>query len=213
MEIPLRTTSGLYGGNVEGWKRIIRMWNSLEFGESPAPKTSCVSNGTRIGQVAAGLKSLEQRLGMKLPKSYGDFMQASAGCEPIGFKNGEVFVLPDTVGPLKDIAPAQYEIWKKAYSEGNDEGYYRYPSELSSFRVAYLDYALVIAISENGNGILLLNPKELTPDGEWEAWELHPANPGIVRYPTFAHMMLDAWRENAKEAFVRALAIKRPPAR
>ncbi|WP_326765011.1 hypothetical protein OG978_10920 [Streptomyces sp. NBC_01591] len=40
----------------------------------------------------------------------------------------------------------------------------------------------------------LLNPRVITPDGEWEAWYLAHWLPGAVRYRTSWDLMKDEYR-------------------
>ena len=56
------------------------------------------------------------------------------------------------------------------------------------FRVEYLESAL--EVSDIGDSaIFLLNPKVVTPDGEWEAWFFGNWLPGASRYRSFAELM------------------------
>jgi hypothetical protein len=61
-------------------------------------------------------------------------------------------------------------------------------------RNEYLKTAL--AISEEGDAaICLLNPKIVTNEGEWEAWEFANWYPGARRFRSFREMMEARYRE------------------
>ena len=71
-----------------------------------------------------------------------------------------------------------------------DEEYLVYGETQDSvrFRVEYLESAL--EVSDIGDSaIFLLNPKVVTPDGEWEAWFFGNWLPGANRYRSFAELM------------------------
>ena len=75
------------------------------------------------------------------------------------------------------------------------------------FRVEYLESAL--EISDIGDSaIFLLNPKVLTPDGEWEAWFFGNWLPGANRYRSFAELMEDEYHSFHE----RNSEVKRHPA-
>ena len=66
------------------------------------------------------------------------------------------------------------------------------------FREEYLQTAL--EISDVGDvAIYLLNPRIVTPEGEWEAWFFANWNPGATRYRSFQEMMQAKYQEVASE--------------
>jgi hypothetical protein len=68
----------------------------------------------------------------------------------------------------------------------SDEEYFVYgdKQDCVNFRAEYLQTAL--QISELGDSaVVLLNPKIVTPDGEWETWFFANWLPGAVRYRSF----------------------------
>lgn len=71
-----------------------------------------------------------------------------------------------------------------------DDEYLVYGDEQVSaaFRRAYLQTALEISLEQDG-AILLLNPRVVTDDGEWEAWFFADWNPGARRYRSFQELM------------------------
>lgn len=63
------------------------------------------------------------------------------------------------------------------------------------FDVRYLSTA--IQISEVDDGVLLLNPAIVTPEGEWEAWFFANWLPGALRSPSFFELIQGLTRERA----------------
>ena len=71
-----------------------------------------------------------------------------------------------------------------------DEEYlvYDQTQDPARFRVEYLESAL--EVSDIGDSaIYLLNPKVVTPNGEWEAWLFANWLPGASRHRSFAELM------------------------
>ena len=56
-------------------------------------------------------------------------------------------------------------------------------------REEYLRTALQVGDDPVGDGVVLLNPRVVTPEGEWEAWFHAAWIPGAHRYRTFAGLM------------------------
>ena len=48
--------------------------------------------------------------------------------------------------------------------------------------------------SASDSAIYLLNPKVVTPDGEWEAWFFANWLPGAARYRSFVELMQAEYR-------------------
>lgn len=134
------------------------------------------------------IRDLEKRLGVALPPSYKDFLQIS---------NGWLRTTP-FVGRIRpaegvDWFRVENEQWVEAYSQSGseepDDVYYTYgPEGASNHRAEHLAYLL--QISDVDDGVYLLNPAAVTPDGEWEAWFFANWIPGASRFPSFAHLML-----------------------
>ncbi len=130
------------------------------------------------------LKRLEDRLGMSLPPSYRSFLMVSNGWRRTTFAI-------DRVRPAAEVEwfRVENEHWVDAYSEHGsdlpDEAYYDYPKgSASDHRSVHLKS--LVQISDVEDGVYLLNPEAVTPDGEWEAWFFANWVPGAIRYPTFA---------------------------
>jgi hypothetical protein len=144
------------------------------------------------GAADAEIKAAEARLGTRLPPSYRSFLLASNGwrrptyfiyelwpsTQIAWFRDRNQEWIDAYVGPaaeLPAIADAEYF----TYGEGQDS---------CKFRTEYLQSAL--EISDIGDSaILLLNPRIVTPEGEWEAWFFANWLPGATRYRSFQELM------------------------
>jgi hypothetical protein len=99
------------------------------------------------------------------------------------------------------------EQWVEVYSDSGstlaDEEYYVYGEDSASdHRAEHMPSLL--QISDVEDGVYLLNPEAVTPDGEWEAWFFANWIPGARRYPSFAHLM-----QREYESFASLEKIKR----
>lgn len=147
-----------------------------------------------------GLRDIETRLKLPpLPKSYLHFIQetgghwtASLGIEVV-FGDSH-FVPFDQIGYFKDIDKPNWESWHKA--RGGDaealdnvpaDTYYRYDNKQDRFRWHYIDTLIKVGELEQG-AILGLNPREISRDGEWEAWLLS-SKVGAYRYRSFGELL------------------------
>jgi HEAT repeats len=93
------------------------------------------------------------------------------------------------------------EQWVEAYvacdSPDEDREYYRYEDgSAAGLRVQHLPS--LVQISDVDDGVYLLNPRAVTPDGEWEAWFFANWIPGATRYSSFAHLMVQEYRSFAE---------------
>jgi len=98
--------------------------------------------------------------------------------------------------PLDDLQwfAAEYQdtidAWMEAGQDDtvSDEEYLVYgDSAVQPLGAEYLQTALIV--SDYGDGIYLLNPQTVTPEGEWEAWFFAHWVPGADRYPSFWELM------------------------
>ena len=148
-----------------------------------------------VGYAAAEEEELvatEKRLAASLPPSYRAFLKASNGWR---FPSISIFNLFPTdkvawfrelnqdwidayVGPAKELPPV------------SDREYFVYGAKQSclSFRTEYLQTALQIS-EEGDSAVVLLNPKVMTPEGEWETWFFANWLPGARRYRSFAEWL------------------------
>jgi hypothetical protein len=167
---------------------------------SPAPESP-----DWLGFDPAGkdeLKALESRLGMALPPSYRSFLLVSNGWRRTTFAVGGIRPAAEV-----DWFRVQNEQWVEAYSESGsdlpDDLYYDYSNgSASDHRAEHLKS--LVQISDVDDGVYLLNPDAVTPDGEWEAWFFANWVPGAVRYPSFAHLMIQQYLSFATLNHVKA---------
>ncbi len=152
------------------------------------------------GATEAQIKSIEERLNCKLPPSYKNFLKASNGWDYLGsvirqllpvekiewFSVRNQYWIDAYVQPMEEnLGPI--ESWKKPSVA--DEEYFAYGFGQGYCRVEYLQTAL--EISEIGDSaIVLLNPKVINQDGEWETWEFVNWYPGAARYRSFSEYMI-----------------------
>jgi hypothetical protein len=69
-----------------------------------------------------------------------------------------------------------------------DAEYFDYDETQAALRDEYLQTALEIS-EDTGDGVCLLNPQVVFPDGEWEAWFFAHWIPGAHRYRSFWDLM------------------------
>ncbi|MCY2952989.1 MAG: HEAT repeat domain-containing protein [Planctomycetota bacterium] len=141
------------------------------------------------------LMELEQRLGVILPPSYRAFLLTSNG-----WRRTTRFI--DRIRPTQEVNwfRVENEQWVEVYSDSGsplaDEEYYDYGEDgAPDHRNGHMPSLL--QISDVDDGVYLLNPEGVTPDGEWEAWFFANWVPGAKRYPSFAHLMLHEYRSFA----------------
>ncbi len=146
------------------------------------------------GATEEELDALEARLGVGLPPSYREFLTVSNGWRQTGSSIWRMWSTEEI-----DWFRVRNADWIDAYVNPyggldglslTDEEYLVYGETQDSarFRVEYLQSAL--EVSDIGDSaIYLLNPKVVTPDGEWEAWFFANWLPGAIRYRSFAEMM------------------------
>ncbi len=134
----------------------------------------------------------EKRLATRLPSSYRAFVKA---CNGWRFPSLSIFDLL----PISKVTwfREQNQDWIDAYVGPSaelppisDKEYFVYGAKQDcvKFRTEYLCTAL--QISDVGDGaVLLLNPKVVTPEGEWETWLFANWLPGAVRYRSFVEWL------------------------
>lgn len=189
-------------GSVLAWRDLLQRWSDewldpvLHEQERAEPFADAVRRarwlGTR-GASAPDLDALEERLGVRLPFSYRQFLATTDGW-------------PDTNGFVERILPAGEAGWTRdldadlvaGWIEGSsgaarvdDADYFVYGQAQNpiSIRPEYLPHTLQISHTEDASDVYLLNPCVVTPDGEWEAWYLAHWLPGAVRYRSFWDLM------------------------
>lgn len=138
------------------------------------------------------LTAVEERLKIKLPRSYRTFLSAS---------NGWKFAsdMTPVIRPVKEIRwfRKEHKDWYEAYQMSAEplsvmeKDYFDYANQdCAEFEIKHLAQAL--CISEIGDdAVVLLNPMVVWPDGEWEAWFFSNSSPGATRYRSFAAWMCE----------------------
>jgi len=134
------------------------------------------------------IKKTEERLDVKLPPSYLEFLKYSNGLLlPDKFTN----LLPlEKVDWFYTLNQEWVDIWTE-YTDDNvsDEEYFVYGKEQDTcqMRSKYLKTALQISDSAEGD-VLLLNP-EVKYGDEWEAWWFGNALAGAIRFKSFKELL------------------------
>jgi hypothetical protein len=142
------------------------------------------------------LEDLEGRLGVILPPSYRSFLLMSNGWRRTTFAI-------DHIRPAAEVDwfRIENESWVDVYSRSgsdfSDEEYYEYAEGGAPDHRAEHVKAL-LQISDVDDGVYLLNPESVTPDGEWEAWFFANWVPGAIRFPSFTHLMLHEYLSFAR---------------
>jgi len=198
--------SGAYGTMSRiKWQPFMTRWSAdLMASELAGRVSSPPQSPDWLGFVPASrqdLKELEDRLGMALPPSYGSFLLVSNGWRRTTFAI-------DRIRPAAEVDwfRVENEQWVDAYSETGsdlpDDAYYDYAQGSASDHRAEHMKSLV-QVSDLDDGVYLLNPEAVTPDGEWEAWFFANWVPGAVRYPSFAHLMIQQYLSFARQHHVQ----------
>lgn len=140
------------------------------------------------GATETQIAQAEGRLGARLPASYRTFLAVSNGWQATNFSDGLWPI--ERVEWLSRHDPDFIDIWTEHAEPVEDELYYVYGEEQNTvyFRAEYLRAALQISDS-SGDAVYLLNPRVVTPDGEWEAWFFANWYPGASRYHSFQELM------------------------
>lgn len=186
------------------------------------------------GHVADDVARLQDRLKLQLPPSYLHFAQARhgrgwvieslTGARVISAETADV--LPQAgIGRFAELDAATLKTWTQSGSHGRTirpDEYYRYGYQADPgrrqdgalFNVEALPQMIKVGGFAQG-GVLLLNPAEVTADGEMEAWSLD-FRTFAQRFRSFAELMqdlayLDADPDHAESALVVPQAYDRCP--
>ena len=144
----------------------------------------------------ADIAELEKNLGVILPPSYRAFLLTTNG-----WRRTTPFI--SRIRPAAEVNwfRVENEQWAEIYSEDGsnleDTEYYVYGEDGAPDHRAEHVRSL-IQISDVEDGVYLLNPEAVTPDGEWEAWFFANWIPGAKRHPSFAHLMLREYQTFAR---------------
>jgi hypothetical protein len=174
------------------WKLFLTCWSQDLMESELAPRVEPPPQTPDwLGYAPATakeIKQLEDRLGVPLPPSYKAFLRVSNG-----WRRTTAFI--GRIRPTSDVNwfRVENEHWAECYAASGSslppEEYYVYGTDgAPDYRAEHL--ASLLQISDVEDGVYLLNPEAVTPDGEWEAWFLAHWVPGANRFPSFAHLML-----------------------
>jgi hypothetical protein len=232
-----------YASSPADWLAFLRCWRETvqaRLAKRPGysglsalpPDVNLVADAP--GDVTEDVARLQDRLKVQLPRSYLDFAQARRGRGWVieSFTDAEVIsgetadVLPlAKIGKFADLDAATLNTWLKTGAGSRairpDEYYrYGYQSDMSRvqdsalFNAEALQHMIKVGDFAQG-GVLLLNPREITADGEMEAWSLD-FRTFANRFRSFAELMqdlayLDADPDNTESALVVPNAYERCP--
>ncbi|GHF50876.1 hypothetical protein FHX82_003945 [Amycolatopsis bartoniae] len=136
-----------------------------------------------IGYEPAGedaVAAAEERLGVRLPPTYRNFLLASNGFCYAGHVD---LLTVDEIGWLPDRDPDLVEAWTFALDDPERE---------------LIERSLLVARDDGGPGVCwLLHPGEAAEDGEWAAYEWFTgdgSSPDDDRYDNFGALLLHATR-------------------
>ena len=180
------------------WRPFLETWSRelVEAGAYPGVPAEVAESGWLgfPGATDEQLNRVEARLGVGLPPSYREFLTVSNGWRQTGNSIWRIWSTEEI-----DWFRVRNAEWIEAYLNPfggrdepsfTDEEYlvYNQTQDPARFRVEYLESAL--EVSDIGDSaIYLLNPKVVTPNGEWEAWLFANWLPGASRHRSFAELM------------------------
>lgn len=181
------------------WRQFLTRWSCELLQTKLAERLEpAVESSDWLGFDGANEKEiadLERRLGVILPPSYKAFLRISNG-----WRRTTAFI-----GRIRGVADVNWfrvenENWADIYSEKGaslpDDEYYDYPDDGANDQRAEHMKSL-LQISDVEDGVYLLNPEAVAPDGEWEAWFFASWIPGARRFASFEHLMIAQYRSFA----------------
>lgn len=195
-----------YRSATHPWRDLLRRWSEewldpiLHEQERHQPFPDEVRAARRLGSAGATpeeLAALEARLDTVLPPSYREFLQTSDGWLDTTTSIRRLLPTRET-GWLKDLDPELIDLSSGGQEPVDipDEHYFVYGDDQDpcAIRTEYLTDMLKISHTPEALDVYLLNPRIVTPDGEWEAWYLAHWLPGAIRYRSFWDLMNDEYR-------------------
>ncbi|MEW5871229.1 MAG: SMI1/KNR4 family protein [Chloroflexota bacterium] len=183
------------------WQSLLKHWSQIVLSSGLAnafPQDAQASGWIGYaGATNAEIQAAEARLQTKLPLSYREFLQTSNGWRMTGPFTGRVWSVQEIewLKVRRSNLVEDYLLGASLFGPPQpvpDQEYFIYGESQDSItaRLEYLPACLEISDLDPGDGSLyLLNPRIITPDGEWEAWYLAPWLPGATRYPSFWELM------------------------
>jgi SMI1/KNR4 family protein SUKH-1 len=185
--------------DAQSWRDLMTQWNA-DLLQTPdvvkrLPEEVVASGWLGYpGATEGQLQRAEARLGIALPQSYREFLTVTNGWGPLGHFHWNLW-------PVEQVEwfRVRNQDWIDAYQEPakgwddtSEEAHRVYGPDQRDvdFRLAYLDAVLEVSDATRADSvILLLNPKVISPNGEWEAWDFGTWYPGAHRYRSFWEMM------------------------
>lgn len=144
------------------------------------------------------MDALEDRLGLKLPRTLRDIYLKSNGIYTYIWYGGQQFDLFPTseVRWLHEIDRSLVEIWTERRSDPSDARYFVYgpDQDVITIRTDYLRKMVCLTPLVDG-GAMLLNAALPPSGGELEAWDFSVKHPGAMRFRTLGEM-LEHWCES-----------------
>jgi hypothetical protein len=122
------------------------------------------------------IEATETRLGKRLPESYRNFLLVSNGWPALGAGSPDHLLSVDQI----DLVP----------SRDNSLVEYGYPYG-STVKSSIVISGLNSDTGSEGDGVLMLAPTALGPDGEWQCFDYASWHPGLDRYGSFGKRMLE----------------------
>ncbi|MER5650694.1 SMI1/KNR4 family protein [Streptosporangium sp. NPDC002524] len=139
----------------------------------------------------------EERLGVRLPPSYREFLQVTNGWDKKTYSSLHLLPVAE-LGWTRDVDPYLAEVWgpKPSSPDISDEDYFVYGAgqDPMHIRDEYMPGTLYISEYLEGQ-VYLLNPHIVMSDGEWEAWSFATWKPGVTRFRSFWDLMADEFRD------------------
>lgn len=217
---PMAKIHSGYSSERSDWRKFLACWRNgvterlFKVTQSTSLKLSPDENlvGGRVDSVVKGqVEEVEKRLGHRLPKSFVDFHMASEGTGWYSFIDGYDLLIrekPKSLYPLQlvdKLAVADKKalrIWTEAGTDSvrrpPDEEYYRYGHGSGQVDSGFDGPKLRDMVKVGGlsqGTLILLNPFEVTQDGEMETWVLAHWH-GLIRYKSFAEAVREmAYRD------------------
>ena len=178
------------------WPELLRHWSAelmaSDLADQVTPPPTAADWLGYPPASDADVAALQARLGLVLPPSYVAFLKASSGWRRLTFAI-------DRLRPAAEVErfglenENAVEIFADVDDDRPDAEFYEYPDGAAhGHRAAHMKH--LVQVSDDEDGVLLLNPRAVTPDGEWEAWFFASWVPGAQRYPSFAHLMVGQFR-------------------
>ena len=184
-----------YVGDADDWRRFLSCWyRDYATRRSSTYETSLVKRDVLEVRPAASDVALrrelavhEVRLGLRLPRSYVDFMVAYAPDERR--LQDWNFLHVSAIDRIDAVAPGWTTSAMQHVEDESDERYFTYGTEqVDTTRTRYLPTAVALGRHDMGTPFLIvLHPEVLTVDGEMETEIFFHA--GSLRAPSFAEMM------------------------